>query len=312
MDDQAVARSIAFDFRFTRYPKDGEPMLSESLRVIPGYDPAPLQESDVWPETKQTVDRAGYVAPKRHELERGEFMSFYEEMARTPGVLQTLADEIDQAFDAWEENRSGEVVYRVDGLQKFLQRLVIVDKGDQSPEIRRFLNGLGSDSDSFAQLVRNTDRIPVPKFLLNDRSQTHRNPLSEELRNQDPKARWPALRAGWWVRLAYIKLYEQFLEQQQQQPPPRHLDLRLLWTRQLCDTLQKSLYDTTQSKEKAPIMMNKPGQADNTRTIRGISNKQLTYKVNISASKLDLWEYMASMAQFHFESEIVDRKLFFG
>ena len=300
-----------------------------------GFDPAPLVETDEFPETKNTANANGYVEPGRgsKELEFGSFLS--QRVLKGHDLLaEELLSDLERSFEAWDEARASEVVYRTDGLVKFMHRLV----PQEAHERKSFFRGLGSDTERFGAVVDATDRIPLLKFQLEENVQfmsRKLHPVTEVIQGQETDAHWPAMRLGWWLRLVYIKLLsEQPQPQSQSQASSQgggggsssgrggalpHMELRQRWTLQLVSIMSKALYDISESKEKARRVggLGMPGvlgrgaqQSSGAEKLSSVSSKQLADKCTVSASKLEHWDYLASLAQFHFESELLDRRLF--
>jgi hypothetical protein len=300
---------------------------------VQGFDPAPLIETDEFPETKTTASKDGYVDPGRgsKDLEFGSFLD-HRVLKGHDLLAEELLSDLERSFEAWDEARASEVVYRTDGLVKFMHRLV----PQEAHERKSFFRGLGSDTERFGTVVDATDRIPLLKFQLEENVQfmsRKLHPVTEVIQGQESDAHWPAMRLGWWLRLVYIKLLSE-------QPPPQSLppsqpqaqsggggrggalqqvELRQRWTLQLVSIMSKALYDISESKEKARRVggLGMPGvlgrgsqQSAGAEKLSSVSSKQLADKCTVSASKLEQWDYLASLAQFHFESELLDRRLF--
>mmetsp|Transcript_6974 Transcript_6974/g.11061 ORF Transcript_6974/g.11061 Transcript_6974/m.11061 type:complete len:639 (-) Transcript_6974:2226-4142(-) len=302
-----------FNYRYTRYPKDEEATLSPSLG-IPGYDPAPLQEDPRFPETMNLVTKEGYVQPPTVGLD-SETSSFFDKvLSHGPkdGIVE-LTRSIDLAFQAWEDERSSEVVYRTDGLSKFLDARVESHK-DQDPELKRFLERLAKDS---MRLVTLADHVVV--FRLPESSSgvgARQNKIADLLKDENHRV--SALRAAWWIKLVFMK---SFGGRGPSQSLLRAISVKACkdWTNSMTDYLVKSMYEMSELREppKKKTMVgigrqniggDSGGGSDRVGTFS--SPKQLTKKIKVVEKKLGIWEYMSTLVHYHFEARLIDRSKF--
>jgi len=209
--------------------------------------------------------------------------------------LKVLRSQLEQRFEAWEEERARQVVYRVNGFQKFMKRI-----GDERG-MGSFPEVLARESDSFTLYLDSGEEIPCARPP--DRGRSIRGQKDDKKITGHFLAHHPApLRAGWWMRLAYLK------SEQSSSPFTKHAlnAFALKWTQVMCLLIKDTLLSTTtgQGQQRRGI----GGVDDEERHF--ISPRQLTARNHIELSKLEQFEYLWDMARVHFESGLLNRRGF--
>lgn len=238
-----------------------------------------------------------------------EYRSFFEEnLRRESKSVQSLAEHINAMFDEWEEERAKEVVYRMDGLNKFFQSVVVPDN-DQ--ETDRFLERLQECGESFATLVEASSKIPVRQIQTRSSVARTNNPVAQDLFSRIVSP----LRAGWWVRLAYLKTKEPTTRGAYGQvtgfwgPSPEDVDgVKQSWTIYLCETIIKVLSEIgepyNRPERRRGFGLNNDAGRGRTE-VMSISSQQMTSKNKLNELKLSQFEYLWALARAQLEADII-------